>query len=134
MFNLGGFDKMLSMTRGGGEPLPLGVNDALKATGSSYRVPAERLVSGHGPVQLPEGIGKALELLGGEPPVPKGLQKLDSSPVAGLAKKVASAVAAYYTGGLSSLAMNVGGQALFSTIREPAPSSEVRPGSSVAAE
>jgi hypothetical protein len=111
MFNLGGFDKMLQLTRDG-EQLPSGVNDALTSTGSSYRVPAEQMGQ-QSPAQLPEGAGKAMELLGGGGArKPEAVQHLESTPVAGLAKKVASAVAAYYTGGLSSLAMNVGGQVL----------------------
>jgi hypothetical protein len=107
MMNLGGFDKMLNIA--GDRRMPAGVNDALKATGSSYQVPDE-MTGPQGGGQLPEGTGKALSMLGGKPDLPKGLQKLEGSPVVGLAKKVASAVAAYYTGGLSSLAMNVGGQ------------------------
>jgi hypothetical protein len=112
MFNLGGFDKMLQLANSDDLQLPAGVNDALRATGSSYRVPTERFAGGQGHTQLPEGTGKALELLGSEPPVPKALKKLDSSPVAGLAKKVAGAVAAFYTGGASAAAMNLGGQVL----------------------
>jgi hypothetical protein len=112
MFDLGGFDKLLQITNdeGGSGRLSPRVNDALRATGSSYQVPegADQQPS----AQLPEGTGQALDLLSGGARMPKGLQKLDSSPVAGLAKKAASAVAAYYTGGLSALATNVGGQVL----------------------
>lgn len=112
MFNLGGFDKMLHLANDGDLQLPAGVNDALRATGSSYRVPAERFASGQGRVQLPEGTGKALELLGGGGPKPAALEHLESTPAAGLAKKAASAIAAFYTGGASALAMNLGGQVL----------------------
>lgn len=97
--------------------MPSGVNDALAVTGSEYRAPVANPAG-----EMPGWVDSAQEAtkVADALPEPGSAESrgekqnpgLKNSPVMGLAKKVVGAVAAFYTGGLSSAAMNVGGQVL----------------------
>lgn len=80
---------------------PPSVNSALEASGSTYRVPEPA-------AEPPEWTGQAQEAA----EAAEGSPGLKNSPIVGLVKKAAGAVAAFYTGGASAAAMNVGGQML----------------------
>jgi hypothetical protein len=94
---------MFDFTKMGGD-----VNQALAATGSEYRVPdapewaqAAGGLVGKGGVTNPQGPKG--------PNTPNGPTGLQGAPIVDLVKKVVGAVASFYTGGMASAAINVGG-------------------------
>lgn len=95
--------------------IPSNVNGALEASGSSYRVPEAPPDAASKAPGWVDSAQKATEVADAVPEDTNPENEhpgLKNSPVMGLAKKVVGAVAAFYTGGASAAAMNVGGQLL----------------------
>ena len=94
--------------------IPGNVNSALEAAGASYRVPTDPTSANAAPGWV-DSAKKATDAVDSAPADQNPENEhpgLKNSPIAGLAKKVVGAVAAFYTGGASAAAMNVGGQML----------------------
>lgn len=94
--------------------IPNNINDALAVSGSDYRVPQQQA---HPWVMDTQHAASAVDAVPSPQAEGQGdgqtsYPGLKNSPAADLVRKAASAVAAFYTGGASALAMNAGGQVL----------------------